>query len=307
MFVRDTFFTGAISLLASADDEPQLLDPTPRLALHLHDHADPQPPVVFDHPTMRFGLSTNDPHAPGVAKRLTFDQFGRSNNTCVRLDGWESLLGERNGHWQELKAPLGKDAHGRERVGCRSVWVYDDQQVFITQLIEIVPGQTSRLLDTCLVRYRIENRDGRGHDVGLRFLLDTFIGANDGVPFTLPGSTELCDTMYDFSTPSAVPDFIQALEREDLAHPGTVANLQLRLGGKVEAPERVTLGAWPNSDLRKSWNTLQVRDYLRAERTLWDVPLLPMKLIQTVRPGADADSAVVMYWSERELAPGASR
>ena len=39
------------------------------------------------------------------------------------------------------------------------------------------------------------------------------------------------------------PCFIQALEHEDLAHPGTVAHLKLKLGGRAEAPSRVVLGA----------------------------------------------------------------
>ena len=37
-----------------------------------------------------------------------------------------------------------------------------------------------------MVRYQIENKDTQNHKVGLRFLLDTYIGANDGVPFTIP-------------------------------------------------------------------------------------------------------------------------
>ena len=70
-----------------------------------------------------------------------------------------------------------------------------------------------RLLDTCLVRYVIYQQ-GRtiGHKVGLRFLLDTYIGANDGVPFTIPGDKDLCDTYKDFDKPDKVPDFISALE-----------------------------------------------------------------------------------------------
>src|SRR5262249_15404581 len=157
-----------------------------------------------------------------------------SNNTCVRLDDNEYLFGEPPGRWTEFETRLGKDASGRERDGYRSVWSYDDRHVDVTQTVEVVPGQTSRLLDTCLVRYRIENHDRDSHRVGLRFLLDTYIGTNDGVPFTLPGSTELCDTMHEFNTPDNVPDFIQAQERESLANPGTVANVQLRLGGRIE-------------------------------------------------------------------------
>ena len=82
----------------------------------------------------------------------------------------------------------------------------------MTQFVEVVPGEQSRLLDTCLVRYVIENQDGAAHTVGIRFLLDTYIGSNDGVPFTIPGAANLCDTQMEFNSTAEVPDFIQALE-----------------------------------------------------------------------------------------------
>ena len=64
--------------------------------------------------------------------------------------------------------------------------------------------------DTCLVRYRIHNKDGRPHTVGLRFLLDTFVGDNDGVPFLLPGSQQLCSTSREFNSPAEVPAFLES-------------------------------------------------------------------------------------------------
>ena len=45
------------------------------------------------------------------------------------------------------------------------------------------PKGYKRLLNTCLVRYKIHNKDPkRTHSVGLRVLMDTCIGLNDGVP-----------------------------------------------------------------------------------------------------------------------------
>jgi hypothetical protein len=163
----------------------------------------------------------------------------------------------------------------------------------VIQTVEVVAGGQSGHRDTCLVRYRLENKDTRPHTVGLRFLLDTFIGGNDGVPFLIPGEKELCDTFKDFNGPERVPEFIQACERESLIDPGTIAQVQFRLGGKVEAPGRVTLGAWPNPQLPDP--------RCRQEKTLWDVPVLPIK---TLRP---PDSAVVMYWPARPLQPNEAR
>ena len=63
-------------------------------------------------------------------------------------------------------------------------------------------------------------------------MLDTFIGANDGVPFAVPGSEgkpdRLVDTMEIFEQKD-IPDYIQALERPDLNNPGTVAHCGLKL------------------------------------------------------------------------------
>jgi hypothetical protein len=205
-------------------------------------------------------------------------------------------VGNEPGRWLKQRVTdLGQDPSGRQRQGMQSVWFYDQEQVKITQTVELVTGDQSGLLDTCLIVYQIENTDNRAHRVGLRFLLDTFIGGNDGVPFTIPGESQLCDTRRDFRRPQEVPDFIQALEKEDLANPGTIAHLQLRLGGRLEAPSRVTLGAYPASLLNK-------RDRRCLQQyTLWDVPVLPIK---SLPPG---DSAVTIYWDPRPLDPGARR
>jgi hypothetical protein len=235
-------------------------------------------------------------------KQLTYDEQGRTNNTCLRLDGNEVLFGHPPGRWQDLATSLGMDQERRPRDGKKSTWLYPEQ-VVVTQTVEIVRSPSSGRLDTCLVLYQIDNLDSRPHRVGLRFMLDTFIGANDGVPFTIPGFDGLCDTLHRFSTSSEVPDFIQALEEDDLARPGTIAHLQLRLGGRVEAPEQVTLGAWPNVALQMQQGERRFQQHM----TMWDVPVVPLKAITSLDRNAPADSAVIMYWPERDLKPGENR
>jgi len=172
----------------------------------------------------------------------------------------------------------------------------------------VVPGSQSRLLDTCLVRYTLENTDGEPHDVGVRFLLDTFIGANDGVPFYVPGRPQPCNTQLRFDRADEVPDYIQALENDtgDLSNPGTVATLQFRVGQGLEPPDRVTLGGWPN-DLLSRFGVAGA-DGLT---TMWEVPVVPMKEMQRLAPRiqrrAEPDSAVALYWGPKTLAPGARR
>jgi hypothetical protein len=265
------------------------------LCVHFHDEDMPVADgrAVWE-PTMRFGLDLC-----GGGKKLTFDERGLTNNTVVRLDGAEWLFGQRPlrlpngrelegspGRWLERAAPAG----GSLRDGVRSAWVYDQQQVQVTQTVGLVPGAQSAKVDTCLVHYRIDNKDSRSHTVGLRFLLDTFIGDNDGVPFLIPGSKQLCNTFREFAG-SEVPDFIQARETEDLSNPGTIATIQLKMPGQ-EPPSRVTLGAWPDERLG---------GVCRGLRTLWLVPALPMK---TLDP---SDSAVTIYWDAKPIPQGGSR
>ena len=279
----------------------------PRIDLRLHDAKiddelqrlwlpDPQP-------TMRFGLvMLHDGKELGqgiTLKRLTFDPWGRTNNLCVRLDKTdERLFGSTRGRWEDRETKNWKDGEDQEHDGVRSVWTCDDKKIEVTQLVERVRGEQSRLLDTCRVRYRVQNRDGKPHTVGLRFLLDTFVGGNDGVPFTIPGDNDLCDTLKDLPAQAKdkkVPDFLQALEKPDLANPRTVAHLRLKLADVKEVPVRVTLGAWPNEKLR-----VLDRKALGLT-TLWDVPLLSMKALDL------NDSAVVMYWKEQPLKAGENR
>ncbi|HKI37048.1 MAG TPA: hypothetical protein VKA46_34665 [Gemmataceae bacterium] len=293
-------------------------------------------PAIWE-PSMRFGVVMVKGVDGGGKKKLTRSEAGKTNNTVIRLDDVPPRL--RSGNfpwvtgnqtdglifgdtpWRHTNDPgvEGIDSRGRWKDGGRNVviaadlakgkgggrkstWVYPDQQVEVTQFVEVVAGEQSRKLDTCLVRYVIRNNDTIEHRVGLRFLLDTFIGENDGVPFTVPGEKELCQDKKDFSRPDEVPDFVEALENADLKNPGTVARVQFRLGDRIEPPSRVTIGAWPDS-------RLYGRDKdCRQQTTFWEVPLLPINTIKEVKPDeTSGDSAVVMYWDVKPIAAGASR
>ncbi len=281
----------------------------PVLDLRFHDAVLPGDFVAAT--TMRFGLGVPDPKDPGKFKtKLIYDESGRTCNVCVRIDKTnEFMLGLERGAWKSpIRASLGRDRNGNRLIGAKSVWEHPGPpRVTIAQLVEIVPGGLSpdgkkRLLDTCLVRYDVTNEDAVPHTVGLRFLLDTFIGGNDAVPFTIAGARELCDTMKTFDRPEDVPDYISALERQDLQNPGTVAHLSLKYGAGLEPPSRVTLGAWPAHSLR----TIAGGELAKAQDTRWEVPVLPMELAKSAG-SPQGDSAVTMYWNDKEIAPRKTR
>jgi hypothetical protein len=149
--------------------------------------------------------------------------------------------------------------------------------------VELVRGEQTGLLDTCLVKYAIENTGQANHKVGLRMMLDTYIGANDGVPFLIPGERELLTTMRAFG-PKEIPDSISALERPDPQNPGTVALMGLKLQD-LEPIVKMEICRWPdNANAR------------------WDIQLEPM-----IDSNGKGDSCVVLYWDYRKLEPGKKR
>jgi hypothetical protein len=275
---RDLFFVGK-----KAPGEDSDVDPTPRIKVRFDYIKD-----ALSKSTMRFGVTMPNSSKKKQAKKLTFDVTGRTNSTVLRIDDKDLLVGASpprfdlvTGKWLGPPKEVG-------RYGGRSVtWKFKDVPIEVTQTVEPVPGEPQvingefkRLLDTCLVRYTIVNNDSEPHRVGLRFLLDTYIGENDGVPFTIPGKEGLVDTDAKLED-TDVPGFIMALEKPDLNDPGTVAQLTLRVGGNLEPPEKVLLTHWPD------FTGLPV----------YVVPQEPMI----------NDSAVALYWEEKELAPGARR
>src|SRR6185437_11073407 len=78
-----------------------------------------------------------------------------------------------------------------------------------------------------------------------------------------------------------------------LENPGTVAHLTLRLGGRLDPPDRVTLG--------RRINQLQWKPG-EEPHVDWLFPVLPMR--DNVGQG---DSGVVLYWDAKELPPKGHR
>jgi len=286
-------------------EEPPPLDPVEYVRLNFNDQKRDLPVEA----NMTFGVeSLPVPGQNPDTKKLVYDLYGRTNNACVVVDNKASIFGvTAGGKW----VTMSEDLPRRPDVpapGKRSVWRTPDGLVEVAQEAELIRGDASRKLDTVLVRYTLTNKDTRRHNVGLRFLLDTFIGKNDGVPFTIPGSPGLCDTQREFKTSADVPDYLEALETNDLLKPGTVAHLRLKVGNKIEPPTKVTLGAWPDGNLSQ----LRIAG-ANQHLTLWDVPVVSMRLLRDRgildkdRKRIEPDSAVTLYWEAKALDPGQSR
>jgi hypothetical protein len=309
LFVRDWTRPNepAVTTPKKAKLPPPEIDKDPRVAL------------VYKESQFQFGLVTlKEKDDKGNPKKLTFmanppggvaDQVNHTSSPAVRIDGKAFLPGERvidshrlPGRRAEPAVQLPKNDNG-EHEGQRWTWLWDSQRIRLTQTVEIIAGQPDpisrkRLLDTCLVQLTLKNEDDKPHRVGLRFLLDTYIGANDGVPFYVPRKdSPLIQTQEDFTR--TIPDYVQALEFPKLDKPGTVAQVALKVGGGLEPPSRVSL---------THWVLLQVNTS-SGELVTYDIPMADIRgnPSSSNQMEKNPDSAVVLYWDDKELEPGKER
>jgi hypothetical protein len=252
--------------------------------------SDPKPKLLlgFNPNNQRFGLQMTeefDPNNPDKHKLLTPTEQGNSNNTIVNINGAEYLFGDRTptDRWEAGKEAVALPNNRRGRV---SVMDFTAEKMRVKQHVEIVPGQ-SGALDTCLVWYQATNYGNAVQKVGLRFMLDTYIGGNDGVPFTAPGAKGFIDDKKEFKG-DEIPPYLEAVENpDDPQDPGAIARLglkDLRLPGvNLEPLEDVKITRFPGNYNQR-----------------WEVPLESMK-------EGKPDSAVVLYWPIRDMDPNEVR
>lgn len=156
----------------------------------------------------------------------------------------------------------------------------------VLQRLTIARGRTTGLLDTVRVEYVIENRGDDPHEVGLRVVLDTMAGSNDGAPFRVGEQAVETDTALQAGSGAQMPEFFQVFD--SLAHPSVVAQATLR-GGEVTVPDRVHFTNW--GVLRES---------------LWDFDFQVGRSFE--RKGEyELDSAVALFFEPKTVAPGATR
>jgi hypothetical protein len=243
--------------------------------------------------TMTFAAHKLDPANPGMSVKLNYYDNGFGNSSVVKIDGKEFTFGlaPEHGKWTGDAKKAGEYDGGKSRTFEFSGGILVTQTVTIEpgEPVQVGPNDYKRLLNTCLIRYKIQNRDNRAHTVGLRVLMDTCIGDHDDVPFTLPGSKDVVSTQKDFHG-REVPDFVQVLEKASLRDPGTILQLNLRVSDKLEAPNRFQLTRYPvsNNQDPDSKNKILGR---------WEVPKADM----------GDDSSVVIYWDPKKLQPKETR
>jgi hypothetical protein len=129
----------------------------------------------------------------------------------------------------------------------------------------------------------LTNKDSAPHSVGLRIVLDTMLGDNDGAPLRIGERAVTSPTSLQGA---ALPDYWQAFD--SLSNPTVTAQGTLR-AQNVRPPDRM---------IAVDWGT--------AADHPWDLALPARR--DFIRAGEEElDSAAVLLWEPEPLAPGESR
>jgi hypothetical protein len=218
--------------------------------------------------TMQIGFVLLDDN--GKAKNITFDPQGGTNVTVIRIDGRDYAFGFEGGVFIKKKVQL------KNQRGHQTSWKVD--AIEVTQTVEIVASKTLKL-DTCIVTYKVVNKDTKPHKIGIRPMIDTMINMTDGHAFASPDLKEIITTKADYLG-DKVPAVVLAIERPDAKNPGLTAVFTLKLG-QLESPSRFSITTWPKRD----------------DAFGWEIPV----------ENIGKDAAVAIYWNPVMLAAGTSR
>ncbi len=135
------------------------------------------------------------------------------------------------------------------------------------------------------ISYEIHNLSGAKHKVGLRLMLDTWAGHNDGVPFMIPAgsSSQLFRNEVEFTPTASVMWQIFDPEQKEIGSQLEPGLQNIMVGEGLVPPDRIAFANWPH-----------------AADTLWDYAVSADRRVT-------GDSAVILWWNPADIAGGATQ
>lgn len=239
--------------------------------------------------TGRFAIYTTggDPERPeDDFKPLIYgtrDPGPWTSYTTIQIDGVSWVFGGPTQRRAGRSANYGSPVRLPEREGDAVVAAWNLGPLEVTQTLSFARSLTTGLMDTVRIAYHVQNTDTRPHQVGVRIMLDTMLGENDGAPYRVGERAITTDTPL---VGSAIPEFWQAFD--DLSNPQVMAQGTLRYPGETP-PERVYMSNWGSlADGVWSFDFQAGRDFTRKGEF-------------------ELDSAVALFWDPKELPAGEGR
>lgn len=156
-----------------------------------------------------------------------------------------------------------------------------EESIEVRQVLSLIESSTTGLPDTAQIKYEIKNKGQSERELGLRIMLDTMLGVNDGAPFRIGAQEILTDYMLE----EDLPIFWQAFD--SLSNPRVIAQGTLK-GPMFTPPDRIYFSNWGSlADGVWHFNFQPGREFLREGEF-------------------ELDSAMALYWDPVLLEPGQS-
>ena len=200
--------------------------------------------------------------------------------TTVRIDGDNYVFGGET----ERRAGKGEN-YGRvieepQIIGNSIITIFEMNGIEVEQSLMFERSTTTGLYDSARIEYNMTNTTENSKSVGLRIMLDTMLGENDGAPFRIRDQAITTDTMFEGDE---LPNFYQSFD--SLTEP-QVTSQGTFIGESVDTPDKVYMSDWGS-----------------LADDAWDFNFNPGE--EFVREGEfEIDSAIAMYWDPVEVEPG---
>jgi len=229
--------------------------------------------------SLEINIASNGQFTMGIPDS-TILLFGHPNPwtsaTTFRIDGKD--------YWNYYLSSWGKVISLPKTKGLSNITTWDIDKIQFSQTLSIVEGSTTGNLDTAEIKYVVTNKDTVSHEVGVRVMLDTMLGENDGAPFRIPKAGGVT-TEREFLK-NNMPMYWQAFD--DLSHPSFQSQGTLT-GGLATIPDRFITVGWSH-----------------INETTWECETIPNQDFDYTYSDY-YDSAVGIYWFPIKLGPGQSK
>jgi hypothetical protein len=200
--------------------------------------------------------------------------------TTLRIDGADYVFGKATHKRAGAGLPGGEVLQSPRSSNHQLTMKCQYGTIVVEQILDITRSPSTGALDTARIRYILTNQGTAPAELGLRVLLDTMVGDNDGAPFRLGDHEVTTDRSF---AGKDCPDFWQAFD--SMAKPAVIAQGTLK-GGDVTTPDRIAFTNWG-----------------KAADNPWEIPL--EEGADFTREGEDElDSALAMFWLPRTVKPG---
>lgn len=235
--------------------------------------------VVYNRNTSMFWLYTTGGNPESNSdnnRKLLYHAEGyrETSYATVKIDGKAYVFGSDFGE-NFKETVIDSNSIASSQIG--------EDKVKVEQKISIVRGPTTDNNDTLQIEYTVTNLDFKPHTVGLRILLDTYLGDNDGAPFGVPG---VGTVTTDISLRgSQIPDYWYVVD--SISKPTVSAMSMLRVPGYPE-PDEVVFSNWR-----------------RLTASSWDSKLKHGREFKVFLGWLD--SACAIYWDPVVFCPGQER